>query len=75
MWRHEGKQSWQSPLPETQIPMPEEDPIRRQAAHFAAVIQGCVAPITDAHDATRTLEATLAVRQAAAEGSLIDLSI
>jgi predicted dehydrogenase len=74
MWRHDGAQDWQSPLPETRVTIPEEDPIRRQAAHFAAVIQGRAAPITTAGDATRTLEATLAVRQAAAEGTLVELT-
>ena len=73
VWRHDGVQSWQSPLSAERHAVPEEDPTRRQAAHFAAVIHGQAQPLIDARDATRTLQATLAVSQAAAAGGEVAL--
>lgn len=67
-WRHEGAQSWESPLSEERLVVEEADPLRLQAAHFADVVRGRAEPLITARDAARTLEATLAVTEAAAGG-------
>ncbi len=74
LWRHEGPPDWQSALPETRIEVEEEDPITRQAAHFADVIRGRAEPLITARDATRTLEVSLAVARAATASGEVVLS-
>ena len=75
IWHHEGKQSWQSPLPEERVEIDEKDPIRAQIAHFAEVIRGRAEPLITARDAARTLEATLAVTESATTSREINLSV
>ena len=48
--------------------MPPANPYVEQMRHFGAVIRGEELPLTDAADGTRTLELTLAVREAARDG-------
>ncbi len=72
-WRHEGANSWQSPLPEQVFAVEDADPIRIQAAHFADVVRGRAEPLITARDAARTLAATLAVAEAAASGGEVAL--
>lgn len=74
LWRHDGAQSWQSPLREDRLTVEARDPIGAQVAHFAGVIQGLADPLISARDAARTLEATLAVAEAAATASEVVLS-
>jgi predicted dehydrogenase len=74
LWRHEGAQSWESPLPEESFAVENVDPIHLQARHFADVIRGEVEPLITARDAARTLEATLAIVQAANTSSEVELS-
>lgn len=74
LWRYEGAQSWQLPLPEERLAVEEADPIRVQAGHFADVIRGRAEPLITARDAARTLEATLAVTKAAAGSGEVVLS-
>ena len=75
LWRYEGAQDWRAPLPEERLAVEEADPIRVQAAHFADVIRGRAEPLITARDAARTLEATLAVAEAAACGGEVVLSV
>lgn len=75
LWRYEGAQDWRAPLPEERLAVEEADPIRVQAAHFADVIRGRAEPLITARDAARTLEATLAVAEAAAGGGEVVLSV
>ena len=74
LWRHEGAQSWQSPLSEDRLVVEGRDPIRVQVAHFAEVIRGQADPLITPRDAARTLEATLAVAEAAATAREVVLS-
>jgi predicted dehydrogenase len=74
LWRYEEAPGWQSPLPEERLAVEQADPIRVQAAHFADVIRGRAEPLITARDAARTLEATLAVAEAAAAGGEVVLS-
>ncbi len=74
LWRYDGAQNWQSPLPEERLAVDQADPIRVQAGHFADVIRGRTEPLITARDAARTLEATLAVTGAAAASGEVALS-
>ena len=74
MWRHDGPQSWQSPLPKVTRTVDEVDPIQAQLAHFANVIQGIAEPLITARDASKTLEVSLAVSKAAATSGEVTIS-
>jgi len=74
LWRQEAAQDWQSPLAEESASVEQGDPIRNQAAHFAEVIRGRATPLITARDASRTLEATLAVTKSAATSREVLLS-
>jgi predicted dehydrogenase len=74
LWRHDGSQSWQSPLLEERLAVDEGDPVGLQLRHFADVIHGIADPLITARDAARTLEAALAVAEAAATSGEIVLS-
>ncbi len=58
--------SWFEPMAECTIAAPVDDPLQRQLQHFAAVIRRTAMPLVSARDATRTLQVTLAIAQAAA---------
>ncbi len=75
LWRHDGAQDWRAPLPVEKFAVERSDPIHVQAGHFADVIRGRAEPLITARDAARTLEATLAVAQAAAVGGEVVLSV
>lgn len=70
---YEGDASWFAPLATTRLPLPDADPIRRQLAHFCAVLRGDAAPRVEVADATRTLAATLAIAEAARSGRQVRL--
>jgi len=76
LWRHDGEGAgdWRSPLAERRLTADDADPIQAQIAHFADVVRGCAAPLVTARDAARTLEATLAVAEAAVTRREIVLS-
>ena len=66
-----GAPSWVEPMAERTIAAPACDPLQRQLRHFAAVIRRTEAPLVNARDATRTLQVTLAIAQAAASGRAV----
>lgn len=67
-WRYPGERSWSNPLQVSSAAVPPANPYVEQMRHFGAVIRGEELPLTDAADGTRTLELTLAVRDAARAG-------
>jgi predicted dehydrogenase len=73
VWSHEGD-GWFTPIQSTRSVVPEQDPLTLQMRHFCAVIRGQTKPVLDGRGGTRTLETTLAVKQAAKTGELIRLS-
>lgn len=73
IWRHEGVESWQSPMIEGRHPVNELDPLAAQISHFADVVRGRVSPVITARDAARTLEVTLAVTESARTRAPVDL--
>jgi predicted dehydrogenase len=72
-WHHEGD-GWWTPMNAERSIVPEQDPLTLQMRHFCAVIRGEAKPVLDGRGGARTLEATLAVKKAAADGGLIKLS-
>jgi predicted dehydrogenase len=72
VWRHEGD-GWWTPMNTKRSIAPELDPLTLQMRHFCAVVRGEAKPLLDGRGGARTLETTLAVKKAAAEGGLIKL--
>lgn len=73
VWRHEGAESWQSPMAEERHSVDEADPLAVQIRHFADVVRGTARPVITARDAARTLEVTLAVTESARTRTAVDL--
>lgn len=73
LWRYPGAKGWTSPLARESLGAASADPQARQIRHFCKVIRGEERPRIDGADATRTLAATLAVKQAAASGMPVRL--
>ncbi|QCO06317.1 Gfo/Idh/MocA family protein [Azospirillum argentinense] len=73
LWRYEGGRGWLDPFTRTALPLKPGNPYALQLAHFARVIRGEEAPLASGSDATETLRATLAVKEAAATGQPVRL--
>jgi predicted dehydrogenase len=69
LWSYTGQKGWYAPLSREVLEVKREEPLARQLRHFCRVIRGDEDPRIGGEDATRTLAATLAVRQAALSGS------
>lgn len=82
LWHHGKSLSWWSPIQSERIVMPDQDPftlrqigdpLTNEMSHFCDVIRRKVKPILDARSGSKTLEATIAVTQAAATGQIVHL--
>lgn len=73
VWRYRkdqgAAQGWHDPLTMERTAVHTGCPYSEQLRHFAALVEGKEDPVCSALDGLRTLEATLAVTQAAAAGS------
>ena len=70
LWKHEkGNSDWHQKMYPKQIDIELEDAYISQCSHFCAVICGREEPRITATDATKTLEATLAVFDASESGT------
>ena len=78
VWRYRADQGpaqgWHDPLTMERTAVHTGCPYAEQLRHFAAVVAGEEAPVCSALDGMRTLEATLAVTEAAASGRPVRLS-
>jgi predicted dehydrogenase len=72
-WSYKGARSWHAEISQEQTLVHKADPYTAQLQHFAAVIAGAEAPLCSALDGLRTLQATLAVSEAAASGQAVTL--
>jgi len=72
-WSHSGD-GWWTPIRSDRTIVPEQDPLSLQMRHFVDVVRGETKPIMSGREGTRTLETTLAVKQAAATGQVIQLA-
>ena len=72
LWQYRGERSWHAELSheETRVHIHNAgaDPYTRQLEHFANVIAGQAEPLCSALDGLRTLQATIAVHDAAVHG-------
>jgi predicted dehydrogenase len=75
LWHYTGERHWHQPITREQTTALKADPYTRQLQHFAAVIRGEEAPLCSALDGLRTLEATLAVLEAARTGQSVTCSV
>jgi len=66
-------QGWHDPLTQERTAVHTGCPYSEQIRHFAALIEGREEPVCSALDGFRTLEATLAVTQAASSGGSVTL--
>jgi predicted dehydrogenase len=73
VWDYRGERGWHQPLTQERTAVHESNPYAEQLRHFHAVIQGLEQPVCSGRDALRSLQAILAVRQAAASGDVVRL--
>lgn len=75
LWRYRTDQGpaqgWHDPLTRERTAVHIGCPYSEQMRHFAALVEGQEEPVCSALDGFRTLEATLAVTQAAASGNQV----
>ena len=83
LWHHGADLSWWSPLRSERVAVPDQDPftlalcgdpLTNEMRHFCDVVRGEAVPLLDARGGAKTLEATLAVKQAATTGQAVLLS-
>ena len=68
VWRYRGARGWHAPLTAERTQVHIGDPYAEQLRHLRAVAEGGATPLCSGLDGLRTLEATLAVHQAAISG-------
>ncbi len=73
LWSYRGERSWHAEITEEKTVVHKADPYTWQLQHFKAVIEGREAPLCSALDGLRTLQATLAVTEAANTGMAVNL--
>ena len=64
-WRFDGKRGWHEPLTQSQTMLHRQDPYMEQLRHVRAVAEGREQPLCSGVDGMRTLQAALAVHEAA----------
>jgi predicted dehydrogenase len=73
-WHYAAEPGWFQPIACERQVLPEQDPLILQMRHFCDVVRGQAKPVIDGREGARTLEATLAVKTAAAAGHAVELS-
>ncbi|MCZ2151020.1 MAG: Gfo/Idh/MocA family oxidoreductase [Bryobacterales bacterium] len=81
-WHHGAHGHWWTPIHAERGIMPEQDlnslepgqdPLANQMRHFCDVARGQAQPVLDARGGARTLQATLAIHEAARTGQMVRL--
>ena len=75
LWNYRGERSWHAEMTLEKTFVHKADAYSRQLQHFAAVIEGREAPLCSAVDGLRTLQATLAVAEAARSGQAVSCTL
>ncbi len=73
VFTYRGKRGWHDPLTQERTPVHRQDPYVEQLRHLRAVAEGREAPVCSGADGLRTLQATLAVHEAARSGATVVL--
>ncbi len=71
LWHYPGERSWYAELMRSQSFVRHEDAYTRQLQHFKAVIEGSAQPLCTALDGLRTMQALMAMSQAAHSGQTV----
>ncbi len=74
LWNYRGERSWHAEMTQEKTFVHKADPYTWQLQHFRDVIEGREAPLCGALDGLRTLQATLAVHDAAVSGQSVNLA-
>lgn len=75
LWNYRGERSWHAEMTLEKTFVHKADAYSRQLQHFAAVIEGRETPLCSAMDGLRTLQATLAVAEAARSGQAVSCTL
>ena len=75
LWNYRGERSWHAEMTLEKTFVHKADAYSRQLQHFAAVIEGRETPLCSALDGLRTLQATLAVAEAARSGHAVSCTL
>ena len=75
LWNYRGDRSWHAEMTLEKTFVHKADAYSRQLQHFAAVIEGRETPLCSAMDGLRTLQATLAVAEAARSGQAVSCTL
>jgi predicted dehydrogenase len=75
LWNYRGERSWHAEMTLEKTFVHKADAYSRQLQHFAAVIEGRETPLCSALDGLRTLQATLAVAEAARSGQAVSCTL
>ncbi len=74
VWQYRGARGWHEPLTVSRTAPHQADPYVAQLSQLRAVAEGREAPLCSGLDGLRTLQATLAVHEAAASGTVVTLA-
>ena len=73
LWRHEGQQSWWSPIKDEKLTIEEQDPIKAQFLHFLEVVAGRSQPMVSAREGLGNIQVLEAIKSAARSGKLAEV--
>lgn len=73
LWQYGGRKSWFEPIAVEELEVHRSNPYASQLLHLREVAEGKSLPLVSAGDATKTLQATLAVSEAARTGRPVSL--
>lgn len=73
LWRYRETRGWHEPLTRERTAVHWGDPYAEQLRHLRAVAEGIETPVCSGLDGLRTLQATLAVHEAARTGQPVSL--
>jgi predicted dehydrogenase len=74
VWDYRGERGWHQPLAQERTAPHDTNPYAEQLRHFHAVIHGQEEPVCSGVDAMRSLQAILAIHEAAASGQTISIT-
>ena len=73
VWDYRSERGWHQPLAQERIALHESNPYAEQLRHFHAAVLGQEPPVCSGVDAMRSLQAVLAIHDAAASGAAVKL--
>ena len=73
-YAREQDRSWWKEFEQGVVAMVRDDPIKRQMAHFGAVVRGEARPLVGARDGLENLRVTEAIAQAARSGATVTIA-